>query len=655
MRAKKKGATEFGVRPREDVMLRFEAVELRSASLLCEDLIPDIRGVGGTTPIRIAESVPRDSGMFIGEGEVCSALPYTMQAFYDRELKTKTYRAAVLENEFLKAIFLPELGGRLWSLYDKKRGRELVYRNRAVIFANLALRNAWFAGGVEWNVGVRGHTYSTCSPLFACKEVNREGEEILKMYEYEPIRGLAFVIRAGLCKGDLRVQITVENTKNEPTYLYWWSNIAVEQTERTRVFVPTEQSYVTTYREGELLLSRDHIFSLEGEDITYPARAEAAKDYFFDIPKERKKWIAAVEGDGVGLLQCSSDTLQGRKLFVWGNTVGGKHWNSWLTDGGSYAEIQAGLAKTQFEHIPMAARAIVSWNECYRAIEVEDVDADFGSVSEKIDRQADRCDFDRFFEIKDCSEPLIRGSGRGALASLLDPTEAPTICEFSTEELTDSEAYFLSLIHKKTAPKNPKIAYSNDLRYLEMIEKNMAKSNYDRYVCGVISAANGQIERAEKYFLEVAGEYRWLALACLARIEFCVRSDPKKAFDYVQMAFAENREDAALLNLYGEIAIKAGQYRAFLEVSEGTQNGRTRMYRIKCYSELGMLDEAVALLTPSLVVPDMREGEYALARIWLEVYRHRIAADEDRPLAEINDEEVLDRYPIPYELDFRMN
>ena len=61
------------------------------------------------------------------------------------------------------------------------------------------------------------------------------------------------------------------------------------------------------------------------------------------------------------------------------------------------------------------------------------------------------------------------------------------------------------------------------------------------------------------------------------------------------------------------------------------------------------------MLSPDLVVPDMREGEYALAKIWLEVYKRRIAADEQRTLEEIADEEVLDRYPIPYELDFRMN
>ena len=39
-----------------------------------------------------------------------------------------------------------------------------MHTGRAIQFANLALRNAWFAGGVEWNIGTRGHSPTTCSP-----------------------------------------------------------------------------------------------------------------------------------------------------------------------------------------------------------------------------------------------------------------------------------------------------------------------------------------------------------------------------------------------------------------------------------------------------------------------------------------------------------
>ena len=68
-----------------------------------------------------------------------------------------------LGNEILKATFLPELGGRLISLLHKPLGRELLNRNPVFQPANLAIRNAWFSGGIEWNIGQLGHTFSTCS------------------------------------------------------------------------------------------------------------------------------------------------------------------------------------------------------------------------------------------------------------------------------------------------------------------------------------------------------------------------------------------------------------------------------------------------------------------------------------------------------------
>ena len=62
------------------------------------------------------------------------------------------FRVAVLENDHLRATFLLELGGRLWSLLHKPTGRELLSVNPVFQPANLAIRNAWFSGGVEWNI-----------------------------------------------------------------------------------------------------------------------------------------------------------------------------------------------------------------------------------------------------------------------------------------------------------------------------------------------------------------------------------------------------------------------------------------------------------------------------------------------------------------------
>lgn len=636
-------------------MLNFQSISLYSADLPKTSLIPDMRDEKSLPFFVLDESVPKNHGLYIGQGMVPSVLPYTVQSSYARDFKNRTYKAAILENEYLRATFLPELGGRLWSLYDKRLCKELLYQNKVIAFANLALRNAWFAGGVEWNIGVRGHTHFTCSPIFACREVNTNGEEILKMYEYEAIRGLTYVIRAGLYKDSLRINITVENTRNEPTYLYWWSNIAIPQTNETRVLVPTNKSYVTTYQDGGYVISHTDILAIDEKDITYPKNTTEAKDYFFDIPNGNKKWIAAIEGDGIGLLQSSSEELIGRKLFVWGNTEGGKHWNDWLTDGEEYAEIQAGLAKTQFEHLPMEPKQIVSWNECYRAVTLKNKDDDFDKVCGEIEKSVDECDFGSFFDIKFCSKPVICGSGRGALASMLDKNEAPTICTFTETDLTAANEYFVSLINKTAMPKNPIISYAIDSRYLQLIDEKIDKTDYDYYMSGVIAYANGMLDRAKSDFLNVKGEYEWLALSCLAQLEVNLDGDFQKGYEFIKHAIKLKKNDISLLILFGEISIKAEQYGEFIAESEGVSNGRVQMYRAKCLVETDRLDEACVLLSPKLVIPDIREGEYSISAIWCELYRRIIARDEWRLTETITEDEVLQKYPIPYSLDFRMH
>ena len=94
-------------------------------------------------------------------------LPYLMQDRYTRRRDDLKLKSFVLENEYLIARFLPEYGGRLHSLYDKKSGRDLLFTNPVIQPCNIATRNAWLSGGIEWNIGNHGHTYTTCDNVFA--------------------------------------------------------------------------------------------------------------------------------------------------------------------------------------------------------------------------------------------------------------------------------------------------------------------------------------------------------------------------------------------------------------------------------------------------------------------------------------------------------
>ena len=70
----------------------------------------------------------------------------------------------MLENEYLKVIVLPELGGHLYSALDKPTGQEIFYRNNVVKPGLIALRGAWISGGIEFNFP-KGHTVTTVSPV----------------------------------------------------------------------------------------------------------------------------------------------------------------------------------------------------------------------------------------------------------------------------------------------------------------------------------------------------------------------------------------------------------------------------------------------------------------------------------------------------------
>jgi hypothetical protein len=82
--------------------------------------------------------------------------PYTMQDSLTTEKVDRTYRAWFLENEYLKLMCLPEIGGRIQYVHDKRRRNEpMFYENHVIKPGLIALRGAWVSGGLEWNRGPR--------------------------------------------------------------------------------------------------------------------------------------------------------------------------------------------------------------------------------------------------------------------------------------------------------------------------------------------------------------------------------------------------------------------------------------------------------------------------------------------------------------------
>src|SRR2546425_8447320 len=157
-----------------------------------------------------------------------SIYPYTIEDDLTDRVETKGYRAIFLENEYLKVTVLPEMGGRLYSLYDKLNKREVFYRNRVVKYGLVAVRGAWISGGVEFNFP-DGHTAVTVSPVASTTRENPDGSATVIVGDLDLVSGMHWEVALTLRPREARLeqQVTLFNPTALP-HLYWyWANAAV--------------------------------------------------------------------------------------------------------------------------------------------------------------------------------------------------------------------------------------------------------------------------------------------------------------------------------------------------------------------------------------------------------------------------------------------
>ena len=344
----------------------------------------------------IESRLDEDDELFINYGMSSDSLPYSMLDDYDmNELEELEFASAVLENEHMRAEFVLELGGRLWSLFDKDSQRELLTDNRQFLPCNLAIRNAWFAGGIEYNCGRRGHDINTCCDRFAAR-IDSEYGPVLRIYDYNVDRKVPYQMDF-ILPGDSKILFMrgrIENIHAKVVPIYFWTNMALPMTSGCRVVVPADTTYVNKYDGGSHFITKIAMPDGEGFDQTYPGNFPMVRDHFYNIPEEKRKYEALFNRDGSGFLHMSTRRLKGRKLFVWGNASGGRHWQRKLLAPGmcDYLEMQAGLAKTQQESLPMPPKTAWEWLEAYAPVdgEPEKVFADWQTAQEYTTELADR-------------------------------------------------------------------------------------------------------------------------------------------------------------------------------------------------------------------------------------------------------------------------
>ena len=283
--------------------------------------------------------------------------PYTELDDLTDNRQPKTWKAIYLENKYLKVTILPQMDGRVYSIYDKIAKREVLYRNNVVKYEMVGLRGAWISGGIEWNFP-NGHNTDTVSPVASRIRQNPDGSATAVVGDVDQVSGMHWEVALTLHPETayLQAHVTLFNSTPVTRLYWWWANSAVPAADDLQFSIPMR--WGTTMREVRS-------FPVwKGTDYSWYRNWHHASD-LFAIGVHRTFFGAYYHKPDYGVIQVSNyRKVPGKKFFTWGNSGDGNVWIRLLTDNdGQYCEIQAGHFRTQALRNFIPPQSVESWNE----------------------------------------------------------------------------------------------------------------------------------------------------------------------------------------------------------------------------------------------------------------------------------------------------
>lgn len=285
------------------------------------------------------------------QGSSGKVYPYPTTEKISYEKTDKVWHAVYLENEYLKIMVLPELGGRIQRAYDKTNDYDFVYYNHVIKPALVGLAGPWISGGIEFN-WPQHHRPTTYMPVDHIIQEHEDGSKTLLVNDVDQMYGTKGIASFTLYPGKAYIEIRGQlyNRTAMPQTFLWWANPAVPVNEYTQSIFPPDVH--TVYDHGKRDVSRfpiakgvyyKHDYS-EGVDISRYKNIPVPTSYMaetssfdfvggYDYQKE------------AGLLHVADHHYSpGKKQWTWGCGEFGKAWDCNLTDeDGPYIELMTGV------------------------------------------------------------------------------------------------------------------------------------------------------------------------------------------------------------------------------------------------------------------------------------------------------------------------
>jgi hypothetical protein len=356
-----------------------------------------------------------------------SLLPWTRQDMWGCERQPQQVPVIEVENDDVKALITPQYGGKVWSVYHKKLGREFFMRNPALQPADYSMRKAWVSGGIEWNwtPGFCGHSTFTLSPVYSAKVPTERGD-IIRVWEYDRVNHTVWSVDM-LFEGDTlwaHPRITNPSATHDLNG-YWWTNvgqqISVSGTER--VVMPAKYDYQgVPWPTGNYFLPEGAVGQNNGvdagpqnfsgisfgSDYSRVGNLPTGHDFFMrlcdnetappiwgaKIPQHCKAvkhrmpampYIGLAQSDGSTVVHAHRGA--GTKFFFHERTTGANFVQRFMAGAtpatasgpgepdssskGLYLEAQTGVAPSQSHVFPLPKKSSVEWTEWFRMFEAD--------------------------------------------------------------------------------------------------------------------------------------------------------------------------------------------------------------------------------------------------------------------------------------------
>ena len=298
--------------------------------------------------------------------------PYFRYEGFTTKSEKKAWKIVELENDFLKIMIFPEIGGKIWSVTDKVTGKEMFYGNEVVKFRNVALRGAWTSGGIEFNYGVIGHTPACSFPVDYLTRINADGSASCIIGALDLLTRTCW-----------NVEINLPKDKAWFTTRSFWHN----RTGASQPYYSWVNTAVNTRKDLEFIYPGTNRISHEGLASSWPMDSDVHKNIshwsendftgsksYHIVGKHRPYFGAYWSDDDFGVMQYSNrDDKLGRKIWIWALSDEGKIWENFLTDtNGQYAEIQSGRlfnqnqvssSSTPYKQISFLPYSTDTWTE----------------------------------------------------------------------------------------------------------------------------------------------------------------------------------------------------------------------------------------------------------------------------------------------------